>query len=195
MYDELDEQVGFLIELDKLKGVYRRSPLMDGSRYENTAEHSWHVAVCATVFARYATSDVDISRVVRMLLVHDIVEIDAGDTFAYDATGRIDQFDREQLASERIFGLLPADQGKELASLWAEFDALETPDSRFANAVDRFLPVLHNYHNQGHSWKKHGVSRTQVDGRVACIEAAAPSLWPYVTALLDDAVRRGYLAP
>lgn len=192
---ELDQQVRFLVEVDKLKSVDRRSMLVEQSRNENSAEHSWHVALCAMILAPYASSSVDVDRVIRMLLVHDLVEIDAGDTFAYDAVGRQDQHVREKLASERLFGLLAGEQKDTVMLLWQEFEAVETPESKFANAVDRFMPLLHNYHTSGVSWRQHQVSRAQVMERMSIIREGAPPLWRYVTELLDDAVERGYLLP
>ncbi len=168
MLSALDRQVDFLVEIDKLKGIDRRSRLVDDSRFENSAEHSWHVAACAAVLAQHAAPGVDLSRVLQMLLVHDIVEIDAGDTFAYDPSGRSSQYEREAQASARLFGLLPVDQAAGLSSLWEEFDAAETPDAQFANAVDRFMPLLHNYHTEGSSWRKHDVTHAQVLERMAC---------------------------
>ena len=194
-HDEMGRQLDFLIEADKLKGVERRSILMDGSRNENSAEHSWHVALAAWVLAGYAAEAVDVSRVIRMLLVHDIVEIDAGDTFAYDAEGRVDQLAREERAAQRLFGLLPVDQARDLLALWVEFDKRETVEARFANSIDRLLPLLHNYATQGGSWQTHGVSRAQVLERVGCIEQGAPHLWHYVRSLIDDSVDKGYLSP
>jgi putative hydrolase of HD superfamily len=193
MTTELDHQVTFLIEIDKLKGIDRRSPLVDRSRLENSAEHSWHAATSAAVLAPYAATGVDLCRVVRMLLVHDIVEIDAGDTFAYDQEGRRSQHEREAAAAARIFGLLPETQSTELTDLWKEFEAMETPDALFANAVDRYLPLLHNYYTEGSTWRGHRVTSDQVMQRMACVEQGAPALWPYVQTLIDDAVQRGYL--
>lgn len=195
MNDQLSQQVNFLMEIDKLKGISRQTVLVDGSRHENSAEHSWHVSVCASVLAPYASEGVELGRVLQMLLVHDIVEIDAGDTFAYDSTGRASQRDRELEASRRLFALLPEAQAAPMAQLWSEFDAMQTADARYAHAVDRFMPLLHNYYTAGKSWREHGVSRSQVLERMACIQEGMPALWPYVTWLLDDAVRKGYLAP
>ena len=195
MDNELGRKIDFLLEIDKLKTINRRSVLVDGSRYENSAEHSWHVAMCATVLADYASDAVDMVRVIQLLLVHDIVEIDAGDTFAYDAVGKMDQRERELAASPRIFGLLPCKQAIDLSALWEEFDAQATAESKFANAVDRFMPLLHNYYSEGSSWRKHGVGHDQVLVRMAPIQEAAPALWPYVLQLLNDAVEKGYLLP
>jgi putative hydrolase of HD superfamily len=149
---QLEQQITFLRELDKLKQVYRQSPLMDNSRKENSAEHSWHVALAALVLAPLADEAIDVNRVIKMLLLHDIVEIDAGDTFAYDPVRRLDQEAREQVAADRLFGLLPAEQAAEFRALWDEFDARLSAEARFAHAVDRLLPVLHNYATGGGTW-------------------------------------------
>jgi putative hydrolases of HD superfamily len=191
----LQNRIDFLLEIDLLKEIERQTVLIAGNRHENSAEHSWHVAMCAAVLVSHAGGDIDLNRVLMMLLVHDIVEIDAGDTFAYDEVGRQVQHAREKAASRRLFGLLPKPQSEEMAALWTEFDAQETPEARYANAVDRFMPLLHNFYTEGQSWQKHGVCREQVLERMACIQTGAPSLWPYVENLIDDAVRRGYLLP
>ena len=192
---DLEQQVRFLMEADKLKGVDRRTKLVDKSRFENSAEHSWHVALCAMVFSSYAADEVDLSRVIRMLLIHDIVEIDAGDTFAYDSVGYEDKLERETEASNRLFGVLPASQGTDLSSLWAEFEENQSPEARYANAIDRVMPVLHNYYAEGASWQKHDITRDQVLKRISVIVDGAPALWPFMTDLLDDAVKKGYLLP
>lgn len=193
--EDLECRIRFLTEADKLKGVMRRSPLMDGSRFENSAEHSWHVSLAALALADYATEGVDISHVIQMLLVHDLVEIDAGDTFAYDATRRADQAERETIAAERVFSLLPANQAAAYMALFREFDARQTAESRFANAVDRLLPLLHNFIAKGGSWQAHGVRRSQVLERMRPIESGAPALWPFACALIDEAVDKGYMLP
>ncbi len=193
--DDVRRRLDFLVEADKLKGVQRRALLMDGSRFENSAEHSWHVALAAWLLADYAPEGADISHVMRMLLAHDIVEIDAGDTFSYDFEGRKDQFAREEAAAARLFGLLPSGQAQELRALWVEFDEGRSPEARYANAIDRLLPLLHNYVAAGGSWLSHGVTRAQVLARMASIEHGAPALWPTTLALIDDAVDKGYLLP
>jgi putative hydrolase of HD superfamily len=152
----LEQQLGFILEVDKLKSVLRQTRLVDGSRRENDAEHSWEVAMMAVVLAEHAGAPIDLARVVRMLLIHDIVEIDAGDTFIYDEGARKTQVEREEQAAERLFGLLPDDQAVELRELWAEFEDLKTAESRFATAMDRLQPLLHNYHSGGAIWSKHG---------------------------------------
>jgi putative hydrolase of HD superfamily len=190
---DLAAQIGFLQEVDRLKQVLRQSTLMDGSRHENSAEHSWHVALAALVLAPQANEAIDVGRVVKMLLIHDIVEIDAGDTFAYDATRRLDQAAREAAAAQRLFGLMPAGQQAEMAALWEEFEARATPEAKFAHAVDRLIPVLQNYATGGGSWRVHHVDRRRVVQRVGPIEDGSSALWGYVADLLDDAVRQGYL--
>jgi putative hydrolase of HD superfamily len=182
-----------MVEIDRLKTVLRRTLIADRSRRENTAEHSWHIAVSALLFAEHAGDGVDVSRVVRMLLVHDVVEIDAGDTFAYDEAGYEDKAERELAAAERIFGLLPADQGGELRALWEEFETRETADARFANAVDRLQPMLHNFLTEGHAWRQHGVTAAQVRERNRTIGDGAPELWRFAERMIDQAVERGYI--
>jgi putative hydrolase of HD superfamily len=187
------EQLEFLLEADRLKGVDRQSLLADGSRMENTAEHSWHIALFALVLAEHAREAVDTGRVVAMLVVHDVVEIDAGDTPAYDVAGLATKVDRERAAADRLFGLLPPDQGTALRSLWEEFESCETADARFANAMDRLAPFLLNRATSGRMWQRHGVRAEQVRARNRMVGAAAPALGEVVRALIDDAVARGWL--
>ena len=187
----LARQLDFIIEMDRLKGVLRRSPLVDGSRLENTAEHSWHVALMALVLADQADEAVDVGHVIEMLLAHDIVEIDAGDTYAYDVGGNEDKAEREQQAADRLFGLLPDDQSAELRALWEEFDARATPESRFANALDRLMPLLHNYLNDGSAWRQHGVLVEQVRARMAPVGDGSTALAGVVEAILADSLGRG----
>lgn len=190
----LARQIGFIVEIDRLKHILRQTLVMDGSRRENDAEHSWHIAVMVMVLAEYAATDVSVARVLRMLLIHDLVEIDAGDTFVYDAAGLRDQAERERRAADRIFGLLPSDQGAELRALWDEFEERRTPDALFARAIDVMQPLLHNYHTQGGTWRQHGVTPDRVRARKSAIAAASPRLWDYARHVIEDAVRRGYLA-
>ena len=194
--DRLQRQLAFILEIDKLKHVVRRTLLLDGSRRENDAEHSWHFALMAVLLSEYASDQsLDVLRAVKMALVHDLVEIDAGDTYAYDSAGMQDKDDREPRAAKRIFGLLPSEQGAELCALWEEFEAMATPESRYANALDRLQPMLHNYHTGGTSWLEHGVHADQVRGRCAPIHSGAPELGVYIDQLIDDAVDKGYLLP
>jgi len=172
----------------------RRTYLIDGDRRENTAEHSWHLAMMAMLLAEYANEPVDVPRVIKMVLVHDIVEIDAGDTYFYDTAAALDKAERERLAADRLFGLLPPDQAVELRELWNELEAGRTPESRFAAALDRFIPQLHNYHTQGKSWKEHGITADRVLARNASMAEGSRKLWEWTQALLEDAVRQGFLS-
>ncbi|MCW4030771.1 MAG: HD domain-containing protein, partial [Candidatus Bathyarchaeota archaeon] len=159
----LQRQVRFVVEIDKLKQVLRQTFTIAKSRQENSAEHSWHIALMAILLSEYANSTkIDVFRVVKMLLIHDLVEIDAGDTFCYDDIARRDQHERELQAAERIFNLAPKDQAKKLVILWEEFEACKTPDSRFANAIDRLQPLLNNYYTEGKGWIKHNIKKHQV---------------------------------
>ena len=191
----LERQLAFIQELDRLKGVLRQTRVRDGARQENSAEHSWHLALCAVLLAEHAPAGTDLLRVLKMVLVHDVVEIEAGDAFAYDPHANVGKQEREQLAAEAIFGLLPDDLADELQALWMEFEAGDTPDARFAVALDRFQPLLLNFNGQGGSWKYHSVTADRVLLRMAPIQEGAPGLWPLVLRLLDEAVTRGYLLP
>ncbi|MEO1163187.1 MAG: HD domain-containing protein [Chloroflexota bacterium] len=193
---QLAQQIAFLREIDKLKTVIRQTHIADESRQENTAEHSWHIAMAALTLAEYADAPIDILRVIKMLLLHDIVEIDAGDTFAFDTAGYEDKFEREQAAAKRIFGLLPAAQAEEFETLWREFEAIETDDAKFANAIDRFLPFLHNDWSDGRSsWLHHAPTYEQVYKRNATgVGQISTELWAYVQKILAQAVEDGWLA-
>lgn len=192
----LSRQIEFLVEIDKLKHVVRQTWLMDGSRRENDAEHSWHLAALALLLGEYAAEPgLDLLRVLKMVVVHDLVEIDAGDTFAYDTVGAKDKELREQRAAERIFNILPTDQATEIRSLWNEFEARQTPEARYATALDRFQPILHNYYTQGKAWRHHGITADQVIQRNRSIAEGAPELWRHVVGLIRDAVEKGYMPP
>ena len=189
----LSRQIEFSLEIDKLKGVLRQTILLDSSRQENAAEHSWHIAVMAGLLREYAVERVDIDHAVKMLLVHDLVEIDAGDVMIYDRARREEMKKREEQAARRIFGLLPADQAKEMRLLWDEYEARQTPEARFAFAMDRIQPLLHNLNTQGLMWRKHGISRDQVIEVNRPIRDAVPALWEYLSALIDEAAAKGCL--
>jgi putative hydrolase of HD superfamily len=191
----LDRQLQFLLELDRLKGILRQTRVLDGARQENSAEHSWHLALCAAVLAEHAPPGTNLGRALQMVLVHDVVEIDAGDAFCYDAAANLGKEEREQAAARRIFGLLPDEQADELRGLWEEFEAGATPDARFAVALDRFQPILLNFSGEGGSWRANAVRHDQVLARMAPIQQGMPGVWPFVVRLLDEAVARGYLAP
>jgi len=190
----LEQQLDFVREVDKLKQIERQTWLLDGSRRENDAEHSWHLALMAIVLREYADGqDLDLLRVIEMVVIHDLVEIDAGDTYAYDPEANADKADREQRAAERIFGLLPDDQAERLRALWEEFEQRTTPEARFAASLDRFQPVMHNFHTAGRAWREHGIRIEQVLARNRPMAEGAPRLWQHTHALLDEAIRRGYL--
>ncbi|MBW4539438.1 MAG: HD domain-containing protein [Myxacorys chilensis ATA2-1-KO14] len=191
----LQQQLHFIVEIDALKHVLRQTLLMDRSRRENDAEHSWHLAVMAIVLAEYAEPEVNLLRVLKMVLIHDLVEIDAGDTFCYDAQATLDQAEREQSAADRLFGLLPPDLNIELRSLWDEFETKATPDACFAAALDRLQPVLHNYYTEGGTWKKADITVEQVRRRVAPILKASPLLAQFVENLIQDALVQGFIRP
>jgi putative hydrolases of HD superfamily len=195
MATRLEQQIGFLVEIDQLKSVLRRSYLMDCSRRENTAEHSWHVAMAALLLAEYAPEGVDHPRAISMMLVHDLIEIDAGDTFLYDEAGTADKAVREIKAADRLFSLLPEDQNRELRALWDEFEAGATPTARFARALDRLMPLMHNYYTHGKTWQEHGVRAAQVLKMNSIIEKASAELWQFARGLINDAVAKGYLLP
>ncbi len=191
----LARQIDFIVEIDKLKRILRQTWLMDQSRRENDAEHSWHLAVLAILLAEYsAEPELDLLRVVKMALVHDLVEIDAGDTFAYDSIGAQDKLQRERKAADRIFNLLPTDQAAEVRALWEEFEARQTPEARYAAGLDRLQPILHNYFTQGKAWLTHGITSEQVLARNAYMAEGAPALWEYVEELIADAIEKGYVA-
>lgn len=190
----LNEQIEFLCAIDDLKRVRRQTTLLDGSRPENSAEHSWHLALYALVLAEYG-GDLDAGRVLAMVLVHDIVEIDAGDTFIYDEAGQATKQDRERQAADRLFALLPADQASRLRAAWDEFEERETPEARFAYALDRLQPVLHNHRTGGAAWRRHGITSEQVCAKNGAIAAGSPRLWELARSLIEESVKRGDLAP
>ena len=190
----LKHQIRFIVEIDRLKQVLRQTFLTNNSRQENSAEHSWHISLMAIILSEYAEiPQIDVLKVIKMLLIHDLVEIDAGDTFCYDEVAREDQPTRELEAARRIFNLLPTDQAQQLMSLWEEFEECQTLNSRFANALDRLQPLLSNYYTGGKAWKKHGVKKDQVLARNRWIEKGAPKLWRYALGLIEDCAKQGML--
>jgi len=196
MNQRLMKQLQFIVEIDKLKSVCRQSYITDRSRHENDAEHTWHLTAMAILLLEHADNrQLDMIRVLKMLIVHDLVEIDAGDTFAYDERGHEDKYEREKAAARRIFGLLPDDQRQELIALWEEFEARETPEAQYAAAMDRLQPLLQNFHTEGKSWREHGVTSDKVLARNRHIGDISRELWEYVQALVAKSVDRGYLKP
>ncbi len=194
--NRLEQQIGFILEIDRLKRVLRQTLHTDGRLYENDAEHSWHLALMALLLVEYAPPPrPDLLRTLKMLLIHDLVEIDAGDTYVYDERGYQDKAQREQAAADRIFALLPPDQAAEVRGLWEEFEARQTPEARFGAALDRLQPLLHNVATQGVIWRKHGITADRVLARNRHMAEGAPRLWEYAEHLIRDAVKKGFLAP
>jgi putative hydrolase of HD superfamily len=195
MENRLDLQLRFIIEIDRLKHIMRRTRLFDNSRHENDAEHGWHLAMMAMALVEYSNKPVDVNKVVRMVLVHDIVEIDAGDTFLYDEAAGLLKEEAERKAAERIFGLLPDDQARELKSLWEEFEARTSAEARFAAAIDRLEPMMQNALTAGHAWKQHNVRKSQVvQKNRPIVEAGSRELWRFAETLIARAVEMGHLA-
>ncbi|MGE5290170.1 MAG: HD domain-containing protein [Micromonosporaceae bacterium] len=194
--ERLDRQLRFILEIDQLKNVLRQSPLTDGSRRENSAEHSWHVGVMALTLGEYAPQGTDLCKVVTMLLLHDIVEIYAGDSFVYAPDAVLAEYEKaERAAAERIFALLPAGQAEHLRAVWTEFEDRRTGEARFARALDRLQPMLVNYQTGGGTWRSHSVTADQVLEKVRLIEDGSAELGAYARTLVTKAVERGILAP
>jgi putative hydrolase of HD superfamily len=194
--DRLARQIEFIVEVDQLKDIFRQTVTTRSRRAENDAEHSWHLCLCVIVLAEHANvPQLDVLRVLKMLIVHDLVEIDAGDTFAYDTARMAGQHEREARAAERIFGLLPADQARDFRALWDEFEERITPEAKFASAVDRFQPMLLNCRTEGAAWQRHGVTHDRVLARNAHIAEGSQPLWEYAVQMVRQAVETGHLAP
>ncbi|WP_394144196.1 HD domain-containing protein [Vibrio atypicus] len=192
--NRLEQQLSLLMELDQLKSVLRRTRVKSAEgRLENSAEHSWHVALMAILMEEHANEPVDIARVVKMLLLHDVVEIDAGDTFVYDVAASQEQEAKELEAAHRLFGMLPEDQGKVLLALWLEFEQAQSADAKFAKALDRIIPMLLNYHNNGQSWQEHGVTRQQALTINRKIEFGSEALWEKAQQVIEEATANGWL--
>lgn len=173
----LEQQIAFILEIDKVKNIFRQTPLSDGNRKENDAEHSWHIALMAILLKEHAEDEVDVLKVMTMVLLHDLVEIDAGDTYAYDSVGMQSKREREVKAADRIFGLLPEDQGAYFRALWDEFEAYETADAKYAHLLDNFQPMLLNDASDGVSWREHEVKKSQIYKRNERIEETSKVIW------------------
>lgn len=191
----LEKQLEFLREIDKVKQIFRQTLLMDSSRTENDAEHSWHMAIGALLFLEYMDEEVkDIARMLSMILLHDVIEIYAGDTYAYDEVLAESQEIREREAADKVFGLLPIDQGSWFRELWDEFEAFETPEAKGARVADGFMPVYHNYITKGAKWQEHKVTSQQVRKRILRIKKGSLKLYEQATKWVDESVQKGYLA-
>ena len=192
--ERINRQLLFSAEIDRMTAIARRTMLIDKRRRENDAEHSWHIAVMAMLFGEYAAEPVDLGRAVQMCVVHDLVEIIAGDTFAYDLEGNADKEEREQAAADQLFAELPEDQGQMIRSLWEEFDAMETADARYAACMDRLQPFLHNTLTDGHTWAEGGTDRAAVEKRMAVVKEFLPEVYEWVSDNIEEAVRKGWLS-
>ncbi|HEQ72527.1 MAG TPA: HD domain-containing protein [Spirochaetia bacterium] len=193
--ERFTRQLAFVKELDKLKTIFRRTYLLDGRRTENDAEHSWQIALMALVLIEYAEEPgLDPLKTLSMLLIHDLVEIDAGDTYMYDPEAKKTQAAREEQAAGRVFGLLPNDERDRFLALWREFEEGRTAEAKFARAIDRLQPFLHNFWTQGRAWKEHGVRAESVRKVMTAVRPGSPRLWEFVDDIIDQAVEKGYLA-
>lgn len=187
----LEQQIAFILEIDKVKNVFRQTYLGDGNRKENDAEHSWHIAIMAILLQEYAEEPVDVLRVISMVLIHDLVEIDAGDTYAYDEAGAVTKGERERRAAERIFGMLPEDQGSYFRRLWNEFEEYETADAKYAHLLDNFQPLLLNDVSGGVSWVEHDVKKSQIYKRNEKIPGTSQVIWEHMKSVIDKNIAKG----
>lgn len=194
--ERFKKQLDFIIEVDKIKSILRNTILMDSSRKENDADHSWHMAISALVLKEYSRDiDIDICKVLKMALIHDIVEIDAGDVFAYGNVDWEEKVLKEKRAAERIFGLLPEEQKAEFLSIWNEYEEAKTSEAKFAQALDSYMPILHNYMTQGLQWQRLDVTKEKVLSKNRRIERGSKQLWEHIVSIMNDAVEKGYLKP
>lgn len=191
--ERLLKDIEFIVELDKMKTILRQTTLVDKSKRENDAEHSWHISVMAMILSEYANEEIDICKVIKMLLIHDLVEIYAGDTFCYDVEGNKDKNERELKAADKIFGMLDKDKGMELKKLWEEFEQMETKEALFAASMDRLQPFFNNYFSGGGTWKKFDVSKKEIYKRIAPLKESSNELWDFTKNMIEDAYDRGYI--
>ena len=193
MMERLEKQMEFILEVDKVKKIVRQTYLSDASRKENDAEHSWHLALMAVLLKEYSNEEVDLAKVIPMVLIHDLVEIDAGDTYAYDEAGAETKRERETKAADRIFGLLPGDQGTWFRELWEEFEAYETAEAKFAHVLDNAQPLLLNDASNGRSWAEHGVHKSQICKRNEHTSECSRELWEYIKKQVDKHIQLGHV--
>lgn len=194
--ERMEKQIEFIVTIDQLKDITRQSITIGSRRNENDAEHSWHLAVMAILLSEYAEEqNIDLLKVIKMVLIHDLVEIYAGDTYCYDEKANEDKAEREQEAAQRLFSILPQDQGEEIMSLWREFEEMETYEAAFAACLDRFQPLLLNYNTEGHTWQRPGVNSEKVRKRVEVAKEKVPQLYAYIDRLIQYSIARGILKP
>ncbi|MBO5460887.1 MAG: HD domain-containing protein [Ruminococcus sp.] len=189
----LEQQIKFIVEIDKVKNIFRQTYLADKNRKENDAEHSWHIALMAYLLQEHAEEEVDVSKVMLMVLIHDLVEIDAGDTYAYDTEAAKSKRQREEAAADRIFGMLPEDQGEYMRELWEEFEAYETADAKYAHMLDNFQPILLNDASDGESWTEHGVKKSQIYKRNEHIEEISKEVWNCMQGIVEKHIEEGHV--
>lgn len=191
--NRLLKDIEFIVEIDKMKKIFRQTGVIGIDRRENDAEHSWHISLMAVVLQEYSNEKVDILKVIKMLLIHDLVELYAGDTFCYDVKGNEDKEERELKAAEKIYGMLDKDKGEELRGLWDEFEEGRSPEALFAASMDRIQPMLSNYHNDGGTWKKYNVKKESIYKRISPVEKSSDALWEYMKYIVEDAEEREYI--
>lgn len=192
--ERFKKQLEFLIEIDKVKHILRKTRLFNNSRFENDAEHSWHLAIMALILGDYSNESIDTGKVVKMALIHDIVEIDSGDVIVYDSKGREVAYEKELLAAERIFGILPEDQKEEFIALWKEFEEKKTPEARFAAAIDRFEPIFQNHLTEYYAWKTHHITYTQLYENNKHIKEGSKTIWNFVKEIIEEAKDKGIVS-
>ena len=192
--DKLLQQIEFIKEIDKLKYIFRKTKLINSDRLENDAEHSWHLAMMAIILAEHSNEPIDVAKVMKMVLIHDIVEIDSGDVFAYDTVKSHNNFDEELKAARRIFGILPAEQTEEFINIWREFEEMKTPESKFARALDRLEPLLQNASNNGGTWREFDVKYDKVIEKKQVIKDGSEEIWKFAKNLIDESVEKGILS-
>ncbi len=190
---KLFQDIEFIVELDKMKSILRQTSLINEEKREDDAQHSWHISIMAMILEEYADEEVNLLKVIKMLLIHDLVEIYAGDTFCYDKESNGDKRERELAAAEKIFGMLDKEKEKELRSLWDEFEEMETPEALFAVAMDRLQPMLNNYYNNGGTWKKFNVAKADIYKRIGPVKDSSEDLWKYAEYMIEDSFEKGFI--
>ncbi len=192
--EKLIKDIEFIVELDRMKSILRQTSLIGEDKREDDAQHSWHISVMAVVLSEYANEDIDVCKVIKMLLTHDLVELYAGDTFCYDKVGNQDKKQRELAAADKIYGMLDEEKGKELRKLWDEFEEMETPEALFAASMDRLQPMLNNYYNNGGTWRKFNVAQSDIYKRISPVKKSSDELWNFVEYMLEDAFEKGLIS-
>lgn len=191
--NKLLKDMEFIVEVDRMKTILRQTSVIGVDQRENDAEHSWHISLMAVILQEYSNESIDVLKVIKMLLTHDLVEIYAGDTFCYDVKGNEDKRERELQAAEKIYGMLDSEKGSELRLLWDEFEAMKTPEALFAASMDRIQPMLSNYHNNGGTWEKYDVKKENIYKRISPVEKTSDELWEYMKYVIEDSEKKGYI--